>query len=277
MAKTITCIINNDEYTLHVNSNETLQDLLRITLGLTGTKKGCEVGVCGSCTVIMDGEAVNSCLVLAPALHGKTITTIEGLAENGRLHALQASFIHHGAVQCGYCTPGMLMSAKALIDKNPDPSDDEIKRAFGGNLCRCTGYVKIIEAVRGWKEFLDPDKRPPVPEDDKLSPYEVVGKSVPRYDAADKVSGRAVYTGDLRLPGMLYGKILTSTKAHARIKSIDTAKAEALPGVKAVITGRDVSDVLYGVSPARYDEHVLAKRILEDAGVKGGLIVHLGC
>ncbi|MHC4942259.1 MAG: molybdopterin cofactor-binding domain-containing protein [Planctomycetota bacterium] len=256
---TITCNINGDDHTLHVKTNQTLQDLLRIELGLTGTKKGCEVGVCGSCTVILDGEAVNSCLVLAPSLDGKKITTIEGLAENGKLHALQASFIHHNAVQCGYCTPGVLMSAKSLIDKHPDPSEDQIKKAFGGNLCRCTGYVKILEAVKDWKSFLEDAKRPAAPAEDARSPHEIVGKSLPRYDAADKVSGRAVFTGDLSLPGMLYGKILLSPVAHAKIKSIDTSKAEALPGVKAVITGKDVSDVLYGVSPARYDEYVLAK------------------
>lgn len=259
MVRQITFNVNGDEYTMGVKPNETLQDLLRLKLGLTGTKKGCEVGVCGSCTVILDGEPVNSCLVLAPSLDGKSVQTIEGLAENGKLHALQASFIHHGAVQCGYCTPGMLMSAKSLIDKKPDPSEEEIKRAFGGNLCRCTGYVKIIEAVQGYKDFLDEGKRPAAPPDDARSPHEIVGKSVPRYDAADKVVGRAVYTGDMTLPGMLWGKILTSPVAHAKIKSIDTSAAEKLPGVKAVITGKDVSDVLYGVSPARYDEYVLAK------------------
>lgn len=249
MLKTITLNVNSDDYTLAVKPNETLQDLLRINLGLTGTKKGCEVGVCGSCTVLMDGEAVNSCMVLAPAADGKKIITVEGLSENGRLHPLQASFIHHGAVQCGYCTPGMLLSARALIDKNPDPSEEDIKRALGGNLCRCTGYVKIIEAVRGWKDFVG---------EDESSPYGIVGKSKFRKDAPDKVTGRAKYTGDIQLPGMLYGKILTSPVPHAKIKSIDTSRAEKLPGVKAVITSKDVSNMLYGVSPARYDENILA-------------------
>ena len=259
MLKKISLTINGDDHTAAVKPFETLQDLLRTRLGLVGTKKGCEVGVCGSCTVIMDKKTVNSCMVPALAADGKNVTTIEGLAENGMLHPLQASFIHHGAVQCGYCTPGMLMSAKALIDENPDPSEEEIKKALGGNLCRCTGYVKIIDAIKEWKEFEDPERRPPCPADDERSPYDIVGKSVPRKDAADKVTGRAVYTGDLKLPGMLHGKILLSPVPHARIKSIDTSRARALPGVKAVITGADVSDVRYGVSPARYDEEVLAK------------------
>ncbi len=259
MLSNITFTVNGDEHTLAVEPNETLQDLIRIRLGLTGTKKGCEVGVCGSCTVILDGEPVNSCLVLAPAVDGREVVTIEGLAREGKLHPLQASFVHHNAVQCGYCTPGVILSAKALIDRNPDPTDEEIKKALGGNLCRCTGYVKIIEAIRGWKEFEEEAQRPPCPAEDERSPHAIVGKSKPRRDAADKVTGRAVFTGDLTLPGMLHGKILTSPVAHARIKSIDTSRAEALPGVKAVITAEDVSDVLYGVSPARYDENVLAK------------------
>ncbi|MFH2002620.1 MAG: molybdopterin cofactor-binding domain-containing protein, partial [Planctomycetota bacterium] len=259
MTLTISVNINGDDYIVAVKPNETLLDLLRTHLGLTGTKNGCGVGDCGACTVILEGDAVNSCLVLAPSVDGKKVTTIEGLAENGRLHALQASFIHHGAVQCGYCSPGMLISAKALIDKKPKPTVDDIRRAFSGNLCRCTGYVKIIEAVQDWQRFRDDKNLPPESADNRLSSYEVVGKSVPRYDAADKVTGRAKYTGDFTFPGMLYGKILTSPVPHARIKSINTKKAKALPGVKAVITGKDVSDVIYGVSPARYDEYVLAK------------------
>jgi carbon-monoxide dehydrogenase small subunit len=158
MLKNINLNVNGDDYNLAVRPNETLQDLLRDRLGLTGTKKGCELGVCGACTVLIDDEPMNSCIVLAVSVHGKRITTIEGLAKHGNLHPLQASFIHHGAVQCGYCTPGMLMNAKALIDKNPGPSEEDIKRALGGNLCRCTGYVKIIEAIKGWKDFSDDKK-----------------------------------------------------------------------------------------------------------------------
>jgi len=125
-----------------------LARVLRDELNLTGTKIGCETGDCGSCTVLVDGKAVKSCLYLAMKARGKDILTIEGLRdENGELHPLQKAFIEHFAVQCGYCTPGMIMAAKALLDENPNPTEEEVKEGLDGNLCRCTGYVKIIEAV----------------------------------------------------------------------------------------------------------------------------------
>ena len=140
--------VNGQSHTLVVNANTTLLDMLRKNLGLTGTKKGCELGDCGSCTVIIDGKTVNSCLVLAVEASGKEILTIEGLAEGNELHPLQKAFIDYGAIQCGYCTPGMILSAKALLERNSSPSEEEIKAAIGGNLCRCTGYIYIIEAIR---------------------------------------------------------------------------------------------------------------------------------
>lgn len=140
--------INGEIQTLAVEPNVTLQEVLREHLGLTGTKKGCDTGECGACTVLMDGMAVNSCLVLAMDARGKEILTIEGLAQDGGLHPLQAAFHELGASQCGYCSPGMIMSAKALLDRNLNPSEHEIQESISGNLCRCTGYVKIIEAVR---------------------------------------------------------------------------------------------------------------------------------
>lgn len=124
-----------------------LIDLLRDVLGLTGTKEGCGEGECGACTVIMDGEIVNSCLLFAPQAHGKEITTIEGIGDDTGIHPIQRSFLEHGAVQCGYCTPGMVLAGKALLDKNPNPSRKEIAVGLSGNLCRCTGYVKILDAV----------------------------------------------------------------------------------------------------------------------------------
>lgn len=140
--------INGENYDLDVEPNTLLLDLLRNKLGLTGTKQACGTGECGACTVIMDGLTVNSCLVLAVEVNGKNITTIEGLSKNGQLHPLQESFIEEGAVQCGFCTPGMILSSKALLDRNPDPTDEEIKIAIAGNLCRCTGYKKIIKAIK---------------------------------------------------------------------------------------------------------------------------------
>lgn len=140
--------INGTKYNVAVQRNWTLLYVLREILGLTGAKNGCNTGDCGACKVIIDGEAVNSCLIQAVKAQGKVIETVEGLSVNGKLHPLQQAFIDCGAVQCGYCTPGMLMSAKALLDKNPNPSETEIKQALGNNLCRCTGYYKIVEAIR---------------------------------------------------------------------------------------------------------------------------------
>jgi carbon-monoxide dehydrogenase small subunit len=144
---TITATINHRKYELEVRPNLTLLDLLREELGLTGTKRGCEIGECGACTVLMNGQAVNSCLVLAPQIDGEEILTVEGLADGHKLHPLQESFLDHDAVHCGFCTPGSLMSAKELLDRNPNPSEEEIRMAISGNLCRCTGYQQIVEAI----------------------------------------------------------------------------------------------------------------------------------
>ncbi len=142
-------IVNGESYEELVESNTTLLELLRDNLGLTGTKQGCSAsGNCGACTVLVDGEPILSCLTLAWSVRGKNITTIEGIARGNNLHPLQQAFIDRGGVQCGFCTPGMILSAKALLDRNPEPTEQDVKEALAGNLCRCTGYVKIIEAVR---------------------------------------------------------------------------------------------------------------------------------
>jgi carbon-monoxide dehydrogenase small subunit len=139
--------VNGETYELVIAPYRTLVDVLREEIRLTGSKKGCDVGDCGACTVLMDGKPVNSCLVLAATAQDKEIVTIEGLAQNGKLHPLQEAFIKEGAVQCGYCTPGVLMSLKALVDSNPAPTPEDVKIAMAGNLCRCTGYSKIFNAV----------------------------------------------------------------------------------------------------------------------------------
>jgi len=140
--------VNQNPIEVDTLPNRSLLDVLREDLGLTGSKNGCEAGECGACTVLMNGEAVNACLVLAGQAEGSTIETIEGLEKNGKLHPLQSAFIEAGAVQCGFCTPGMIMAAKGLLDHNPAPSEEDIRLALAGNLCRCTGYTKIIQAVR---------------------------------------------------------------------------------------------------------------------------------
>ena len=147
MKRSINMTVNNKKYELAVEPNQILADVLRGRLGLTGTKVGCADGDCGSCTVIMDGKAVNSCLVLAVRADGRNILTIEGLETDQGLHPLQQAFVDNGAVQCGFCTPGMILSAKALLDRNPNPDRSEIRTAISGNLCRCTGYQKIVEAI----------------------------------------------------------------------------------------------------------------------------------
>ena len=139
--------VNEEDYEVWVEPRKTLLDLLREDLGLTGTKKGCDSGDCGSCTVLLDGKPVNSCLVLAVETDGKKVLTIEGLAQGSLLHPLQQAFIKHGAVQCGYCSPGMILSAKALLDGNSRPTVEEVKEAITGNLCRCGGYKKIVTAI----------------------------------------------------------------------------------------------------------------------------------
>jgi len=139
--------VNDRSYELHVESRRTLLQVIREDLRLTGTKKGCEKGECGACSVIMNNKLVNSCLILAVEANEKDILTIEGLRKGLTLHPLQKSFIDYGAIQCGFCTPGMILSAKALLDENPSPTEDQVKKAIEGNLCRCTGYLKIIQAI----------------------------------------------------------------------------------------------------------------------------------
>jgi len=147
MKKQINLKVNGEEHEIEFEANRLLLQVLRDNLGLTGTKEGCSIGVCGACSVIIDGRLVSSCLTLAAGCGGKNIETIEGLANDGKLHPLQQAFIEYGGFQCGICTPGQIMAAKALLDENPNPSEDEVKEWMSGNLCRCTGYYKILEAV----------------------------------------------------------------------------------------------------------------------------------
>lgn len=155
MAKQLLSLtVNGERHELAVDPRDTLLRAIRDHLGLTGTKEGCGEGECGSCTVLLDGKPVCSCIMLALDAEGREVTTIEGIAEDGKLHPLQQAFVEHGAIQCGFCTPGMIVSAKALLDENPDPTEDEIRAAIVGNLCRCTGYTHIVNAVKAAAEAL---------------------------------------------------------------------------------------------------------------------------
>lgn len=159
MHKEITLVVNHQRYSLTVESDELLIDVLRDNLGLTGEKKGCATGDCGACTVILAGRPVTSCLVLAAAAEGKAIETIEGLQRGEQLHPLQQAFLDFGAVQCGYCIPGVLMMSKAILDDNPRPTPEDVRAGLSGNLCRCTGYGQIVEAVIAASRMMDGVKR----------------------------------------------------------------------------------------------------------------------
>jgi carbon-monoxide dehydrogenase small subunit len=152
MIRTVCFVLNGRDVRTEVPSHWTLLRVLRERLGLTGTKEGCGIGECGACTVLLDGMPVNSCLILAPKVEGRTVQTVEGLGSRDSLHPIQKSFIDHGAVQCGFCTPGMLMSAKALLERDPSPTREEIQEAISGHLCRCTGYHQILEAIEALRK-----------------------------------------------------------------------------------------------------------------------------
>jgi len=147
MKQSITCVVNGQTVTREIEQNMTLLRFLRDELQLTGTKEGCGEGDCGACTVLVDGVSVNTCLYLAVLADGKEILTIEGLEQNGEMHKMQEAFIRHGAIQCGFCSPGMIMSVKHLLDENPNPTEADIRRGMSGNLCRCTGYQQMVDAI----------------------------------------------------------------------------------------------------------------------------------
>jgi carbon-monoxide dehydrogenase small subunit len=149
--------LNGKSVAVEVKSTTTLLDLLRVQLGVTSVKKGCEQGECGACTVLLDGLPVTSCLILAPQVDGRHVTSVEGLAENPLMKELRNAFMENGAVQCGFCTPGMLLSSYALLRDNPHPSEEEVRAGIEGNICRCTGYVKIIEAIQDAAERIAPE------------------------------------------------------------------------------------------------------------------------
>lgn len=235
-----------------VTPTDTLLSVLRDRLGLTGTKRGCGEGECGACTVLLNGEAVCSCLIPAAEAEGADVITIEGLAADGGLHPIQQAFVDEEAMQCGYCTPGMVLAAKALLDRVPDPSEGQIRAALCGNLCRCTGYTQIVSAVKRAAAAL----RGQPPETATSPDGGVVGRPVERIGARDKVTGRTLYAGDIELPGLLHAAVVHSPHAHAEIEAINAEEALALNGVRAVLTAADLPDVRFGLLAA--DEPLLA-------------------
>ncbi len=233
--------VNGKAIQRDIDPARTLAEFLRYDLNLTGTKIGCNEAECGICTVLVDGVPVNSCIYPALRAVNSNVTTIEGLGQPGALDSLQQQFIEHGAVQCGFCTPGLIMTARALINNNKCPSHDDIKHALKDTYCRCTGYSSVIRAIESAAAVERGEEAHPV----QIAPtdpeeLQVVGHSVASQEAEAKVTGRAMYTDDFNFPGMLYGRTLRAAHPHARILGIDTEKAKALPGVRAVLTAKDV-------------------------------------
>ena len=233
----IRLVVNGTTHRVDAEDHWTLAEVLRDHLKLTGTKIGCDRGECGACTVLMDDKPIYSCSQLAVWMDGRSIRTVEGLAQGERLDPLQKAFMEHDAPQCGFCTSGQLMAAKALLIKNPHPTTEEVQAALVGNLCRCSAYNRYVEATLAATTAL------PVRSVDRsdapgmaLAHLNTVGHPTVRIDALERVTGKAMYSRDVSLPGMLYGAVLRSPQPHARIRSIDVSKAAAMPGVKAILT-----------------------------------------
>lgn len=284
----VNLLLNGQPKQFNCESNETLMSLLRRN-GVWSVKHGCETGECGSCSVLLDGKLVPTCILLAAQADGHNIVTVEYLTQGQEVHPIQQAFIDTGSIQCGYCTPAMILATKALLEKEKNPSEAQAREALSGALCRCTGYVKPVQAVMRAAAVMRGDAVPrldngggiPVElfnrraNPDDVSPHtsggvatqprvvltptiiaqsqtEVVGRSEPKVDSVKLAKGRPVFTDDVDLPNMLYAALLTSPHAHARIQNIDASKAKALQGVHAVLTYKDVARVIYASGGQSY-------------------------
>jgi CO/xanthine dehydrogenase Mo-binding subunit/aerobic-type carbon monoxide dehydrogenase small subunit (CoxS/CutS family) len=232
--------INGRKISRNAKPHQRLLDFIRDDLNLTGNKEGCGAGECGTCSVFVDGTLMKSCLLPVAKAQGTTIETVEALAKTSELSVLQKAFHKMGASQCGYCIPGMVMAATAALRTNPFADREEIKERLGGNICRCTGYQKIFDAVELARDVQNGTLPAAALLEDEIEAGDFIGKNVRRIDTPSKVSGRLKYAGDMTMPGMLHVQILRSPHAHARIGSIDTSAAEAMEGVAGVITSADV-------------------------------------
>ncbi|WP_246233375.1 molybdopterin-dependent oxidoreductase [Aurantimonas aggregata] len=260
----LTMTVNGRRVNKPVNGQYRLLDYLREEVHLTGTKEGCGAGECGTCSVFVDGKLVKSCLMPANKADGATIQTVEGLAPRGELTILQKAFHKTGASQCGYCIPGMVMAATSALRENPFAEIEEIKERLGGNICRCTGYTKIFEAVELARDVLN-GRLAASALDAEGAGDSYIGNNVRRLDAPSKVSGALKYAGDTTMQDMLHMQVLRSPHPHARILSIDTSAAEAMEGVECVITHRDVPGV-DGFGVFVHDQPVMAREKVRYVG-----------
>ena len=248
MNNQINLTVNGKQQTLEAKPGETLSSLLRMRLHLTGTKIGCEEAECGACTVLVNGEPTMSCVYPAERADGKDIVTIEGLAERVheemKLHPLQEAFVEHGAVQCGFCIPGQIMTAYALLKRNPNPNSEDVRFALKDTLCRCAGYPSIENAILAAAQALrtgEPVQKPThIPDSTRGGEHKTVGHKHLRPEAVEKVTGSAIYTDDLTFDGMLFAKAKRAMIPHGFLTKLDISKAKALPGVVAVLTAQDI-------------------------------------
>lgn len=260
----ISAEVNGRKVRRRTDPGARLLDFLRDELNLTGTKEGCGAGECGTCSVFVNGRLVKSCLMPAAQAEGARIETVEGLARPGTLDVVQRAFAKTGASQCGYCIPGMVMAATAVLREAPEASLDEIKERMGGNICRCTGYAKIIEAVELARDVVT--GRRGAEELEPEGPGESwIGANAPRIDAPAKVTGRLKYAGDMVMPDMLHMAVLRSPLPHAEIVAIDTSEAEAMEGVACVVTADDVPGT-DGFGVFVHDQPVLARGKVRHVG-----------
>jgi len=258
-ARAISVTVNGVKHQVQADDRWTLAELLRGHLNLTGTKIGCDRGECGACTVLLDGKPIYSCSQLAVWMDGRSIETVESLMKGSALNPLQQAFVDCDAPQCGFCTSGQLMAATALVRVKTNPTADEARAAMTGNICRCSNYNHYVAAVVAAADRSAEAKRSFAVQMNGVKELETVGKPTPRIDAVERVTGKAAYTADVKLPGMLYARVLRSPHPHARIKSIDTSKARALAGVRAIVSHENC-DVVWGAGSIaggqQYNEEV---------------------
>jgi CO/xanthine dehydrogenase Mo-binding subunit/aerobic-type carbon monoxide dehydrogenase small subunit (CoxS/CutS family) len=268
----VALVVNGTARRLDAAPGWRLIELLREGLGLTGTKEGCDDGTCGTCVVMVDGKAVRACRMPAGEAAGSHVLTIEGLGTPERPHPLQQAFVAADAVQCGFCTPGMIMAAAALLERSPRPGREEIVRWLGSNLCRCTGYQGIVDAIEWAAGGREGSPRPWPSTPDLGAPPARRPAGHVRPEALAKATGLAVYAADLAVEGMLHARVLRSPHAHAEIIRLDAERARRLPGIEAVLTARDVpGENTYGRKLK--DEPVLAERIVRKVGDPVALVV----